>query len=41
MFGEDVINGLTDFQIEKDQIVNKVTNEKFSLDSTLPYKDFL
>ncbi len=41
MFGEDVINGLTDFQIEKDQIVNKVTNEKFRLDSTLPYKDFL
>ena len=41
MFGEDVINGLTDFQIEKNQIVNKVTDEKFSLDSTLPYKDFL
>jgi acetoacetyl-[acyl-carrier protein] synthase len=41
VFGEGVINGSNDFQFERDQIINKVTGEKFSLDSNLPYKEFL
>jgi acetoacetyl-[acyl-carrier protein] synthase len=41
VFGEGVINGSNEFQFESDQIINKVTGEKFSLDSNLPYKEFL
>ena len=41
IFGEDVIDGISDFDIETDKIVNKLNKEVFDLNSTLPYKDFL
>ena len=41
IFGEDVIDGINDFEIESHQITNKLNNEKFDLESTLPYKEFL
>ena len=40
IFGENVIDGVNDFHVDSDQITNTVTDEKFDLDSTLPYKDF-
>jgi acetoacetyl-[acyl-carrier protein] synthase len=41
IFGEDVIDGINDFEVESHQITNKLNNEKFDLQSTLPYKEFL
>jgi acetoacetyl-[acyl-carrier protein] synthase len=41
IFGEDVINGINDFEVESHQIINKLNNEKFDLQSTLPYQEFL
>ena len=41
IFGEDVIDGMNDFEIESHQITNKLNNEKFDLESTLPYQEFL
>ena len=41
MFGEDVIDGMNDFEIETDKITNKLNKEIFNLNSTLPYKDYL
>jgi len=41
IFGEDVIDGINDFEVESHQITNKLNDEKFNLESTLPYKDFL
>ena len=41
IFGENVIDGMNDFEVESYQITNKLNNEKFNLKSTLPYKDFL
>ena len=41
IFGEDVIDGMNDFEVESHQITNKLNDEKFNLESTLPYKDFL
>ena len=41
MFGEDVIDGMNDFEIETDKITNKLSKEIFNLNSTLPYKDYL
>jgi acetoacetyl-[acyl-carrier protein] synthase len=41
IFGENVIDGMNDFEVESHQITNKLNNEKFNLKSTLPYKDFL
>ena len=40
VFGENVINGLKDFEFHDDGITNKVTGEKFNFASQLPYKDF-
>ena len=40
IFGEDVIDGMNDFDIETDKIVNKLNKEVFDLNSTLPYKDY-
>ena len=40
IFGEDVIDGMHDFDIETDKIVNKLNKEVFDLNSTLPYKDY-
>jgi acetoacetyl-[acyl-carrier protein] synthase len=40
IFGEDVIDGINDFEVESHQITNKLNDEKFYLESTLPYKDF-
>ena len=41
IFGEGVIDGMNDFEIETDKITNKLNKEIFDLDSTLPYKDYL
>ena len=41
IFGEGVIDGMNDFEIETDKITNKLNNEIFDLNSTLPYKDYL
>jgi acetoacetyl-[acyl-carrier protein] synthase len=41
IFGEDVIDGINDFEVESHQITNKLNNEKFDLQSTLPYQEFL
>ena len=41
IFGEDVIDGMNDFEIEPDKITNKLSKEIFDLNSTLPYKDYL
>ena len=41
IFGEDVIDGVSDFEVESHQITNKLNNEKFDLKSTLPYQEFL
>ena len=41
IFGESVINGMSDFEIEADKITNKLNKEIFNLNSTLPYKDYL
>ncbi len=41
IFGENVIDGINNFEIKSHQITNKLNNEKFDLESTLPYKDFL
>ena len=41
MFGEDVIDGMNDFEIETDKITNKLNKEIFNLNSTLPYKEYL
>ncbi len=41
IFGEGVIDGINNFEVESHQITNKLNNEKFNLESTLPYKDFL
>ena len=41
IFGENVIDGMNDFEVEPHQITNKLNDEKFHLESTLPYKDFL
>ncbi|RZO23865.1 MAG: beta-ketoacyl synthase [SAR86 cluster bacterium] len=41
IFGEHVIDGMNDFEVESHQITNRLNNEKFNLESILPYKDFL
>ena len=41
IFGESVIDGMKDFDIEADKITNKSNKEIFDLNSTLPYKDYL
>ena len=41
IFGESVIDGMNDFDIEADKITNKLNKEIFDLNSTLPYKDYL
>ena len=41
VFGRGVIDGMNDFDIETDKIVNKLNKEVFDLNSTLPYKDYL
>tara|TARA_S200000501_G_scaffold172439_1_gene162475 strand:+ start:976 stop:2664 length:1689 start_codon:yes stop_codon:yes gene_type:complete len=41
IFGESVIDGMNDFDIEADKITNKSNKEIFDLNSTLPYKDYL
>ena len=41
IFGEAVIDGMNDFEIEADKITNKFSKEIFDLNSTLPYKDYL
>ena len=41
IFGEDVIDGMSDFDIQTDKITNKSNKEVFDLNSTLPYKDYL
>ena len=41
IFGESVIDGMNDFDIEADKITNKLNKEIFDLSSTLPYKDYL
>ena len=41
IFGEDVIDGMNDFEIETDKITNRLNKEIFDLNSTLPYKDYL
>jgi len=41
IFGENVIDGMNDFEVESHQITNKLNGEKFNLESTLPYKEFL
>ena len=41
IFGENVIDGMNDFDIEADKITNKLNKEIFDLNSTLPYKDYL
>ena len=40
IFGENVIDGMNDFDVESHQITNKLNNEKFNLESNLPYQDF-
>ena len=41
IFGEEVIDGMSDFDIQTDRITNKSNKEVFDLNSTLPYKDYL
>jgi len=41
IFGENVIDGMNDFEIETDKITNKLNKEIFDLNSNLPYKDYL
>ena len=41
IFGDSVIDGMNDFDIEADKITNKLNKEIFDLNSTLPYKDYL
>jgi len=41
IFGENVIDGMNDFEVESHGITNKLNGEKFNLESTLPYKEFL
>ena len=41
IFGEDVIDGMSDYDIQTDRITNKSNKEVFDLNSTLPYKDYL
>jgi len=41
IFGENVIDGINDFEVESHEITNKLNDEKFNLESTLPYKEFL
>jgi len=41
LFGEDVLDGIVDFEFNDQAIINKKTGEKFSLEATLPYKEFL
>ena len=41
IFGEHVIDGMNHFEVESHQITNKLNDEKFNLESILPYKDFL
>ena len=41
IFGEHVMDGMNDFEVESHQITNTLNDEKFNLESTLPYKDFL
>jgi hypothetical protein len=33
--------GINDFEVESHQITNKLNDEKFDLQSTLPYQEFL
>ena len=40
IFGENVIDGMNDFDVESHQITNKLNNEKFNLESNLPYQEF-
>jgi acetoacetyl-[acyl-carrier protein] synthase len=40
IFGENVIDGINDFEVESHQITNKLNDEKFDLQSTLPYQEF-
>ena len=41
IFGEGVLDGMVDFEFNDQEIINKKTGEKFSLETTLPYKEFL
>ena len=41
IFGENVIDGMNDSEVESHEITNKLNGEKFNLESTLPYKEFL
>ena len=41
IFGEGVLDGMVDFEFNDQEIINKKTGEKFSLEATLPYKEFL
>ncbi|MDA9341164.1 beta-ketoacyl synthase [Gammaproteobacteria bacterium] len=41
LFGEGVLDGMVDFEFNDQEIINKKTGEKFSLETTLPYKEFL
>jgi len=41
IFGEHVIDGMNNFEVESHQITNTLNDEKFNLESILPYKDFL
>ena len=41
IFGEGVLDGMVDFEFNDQAIINKKTGEKFSLEATLPYKEFL
>ena len=41
IFGENVIDGMNDFDIEADKFTNKLNKEIFDLNSTLPYKEYL
>jgi acetoacetyl-[acyl-carrier protein] synthase len=41
LFGEGVLDGMVDFEFNDQAIINKKTGEKFSLETTLPYKEFL
>ena len=40
IFGDNVIDGINDFEVESHQITNRLNNEKFNLQSTLPYQEF-
>ena len=41
IFGENVIDGMNDFEVESHGITNKLNGEKFNIESILPYKEFL